>query len=491
MLSRRETTIAERYATGETYKEIAAELHIAPATVRNHLAAIYRKLDVHNKPGLIRALSGRAGDAIVLPPPESHAPTIPVLRNLDEAGPPPRTGPSIAVMPFADIGPGQTDHLGHGIAADIQHDLTRCHDLLVSGRSSCLVLSGQAGDVASAATRLGVRYVVQGSVRTHHDKVRLIAELVDGATGTVLWSERYDRVLSDIFDIEADVANAITASLAVTIEGAEYERRRRLSPDQLSAYDWRLRGNRRLELGGVENIRNAQRCFFRALDLEPESAAAYTGLSMTYGYACDQMLAENYTESLGRHREFAEQAVALDESDSRGHYAMTCAFMLEGEFERAELHAARAMELNPGEYHNICNRGYVLMSLGRTRESVACFDDSLRRNPLAPNSCLLALGLIEYVETNYGQSANALSRMTMPYPQKASTLAAAFAQLGDRNAARAAAREFRRLSKTVPSCPNGSKSEDWQAFWRRAYPYLKEDAFKHMIEGIGKAELPV
>ena len=131
------------------------------------------------------------------------------------------------------------------------------------------------------------------------------------------------------------------------------------------------------------------------------------------------------------------------------------------------------------------------MSLGRTGESIACFDESLRRNPLAPNSCLLALGLIEYVATNYGQSANALSRMTMPYVQKASTLAAAFAQLGDGSAARTAAREFRRLSKNVPSCPTGSATSDWQAFWRRAYPYLKEDAFERMLDGIGKAELPV
>jgi TolB-like protein/DNA-binding CsgD family transcriptional regulator len=417
MLTEREMMVAERYAAGESHKEVAAKLHVAPSTVRNHLAAIYRKLDVSNKPELIRALSSRPQNKAALPPPESHAPSIPVLRNLDEIGAPARAGASIAVMPFADIGPTRADHFGHGVAADIHHDLTSCHDLLVSGRSSCLALSGHAADAVSVAKRLGVQYVVQGTVRSHRDKVRLTAELIDDATGAVLWSARFDRVLGDIFEVAAEVATAIVASLSLTIEDAQYERRRHMSADQFSAYDWGLQGNRCLELGGVANIEKARDCFARALALEPDSAAAHTGLSMSYGYECHQLLTMSYAESLERHRELAEQAVALDESDSRGHYALACALVLDGQYERADLHATRAMELSPSEYHNICNRGYTLMSLGRIAESVACFDESLRRNPLAPNSCLMALGLIEHLGANYGQSAVALSRMTAPYVQ--------------------------------------------------------------------------
>jgi len=490
-LSARELMVAERYAQGETYKEIAAKLHIAPATVRNHIAATYRKLDVNNKPGLIRILSTSASKGNGLPLAEPLALSIPILRNLDADGPPPRSGASIAVMPFTNIGPAETEYFSHGVAADIQHDLTRCNDLLVSGRSSCLALSGQAGDAILVAKRLGVQYLLQGTVRSHHDRIRLTVELVDGTAGTVLWSERYDRVLSDILEIEAEVANAIAANLAVQIEDAQYERRRHLSADQLSAYDWRLRGNRCLELSGKENLNRAKICFARALEHEPNSAAAHAGLSMSFGYECDLLLAENYAESLERHRAYAEQAVALDESDSRSHYALVCALMLSGEFERADLHAARALELNPSEYHNLCSKGYTSMSLGRMEDSVASFNQSLRRNPLAPNSCLLAIGLIEYLEINYGQSAIALSRMTAPYVQKASTLAAACAQSGHRDAARSAALEFRHLSKDIPCCPAGSDPKDWRAFWRLAYPYLKVDAFERVLEGIGKAELPI
>lgn len=489
-LSEREFTVAERYATGETHKEIAAKLHIAPATVRNHLAAIFRKLEVKNKSELIRALSPRGGNGTALPPPEAHAPTIPLLRNLDEDGPPPIDGASIAVMPFANIGPTEAEYFGHGVVADIQHELTRCHDLFVSGRSSCLALSGQPA-AAAMAKKLGVQYLLQGTVRSQHDKIRLTAELVDGATGTVLWSERYDRVLSDILEIEAEVANAIATSLALQIGDAQYQRRRHLSVDQLSAYDLRLRGNRFMELGGKENLYKARDCFVRALEFEPNSAAAYTGLSMSFGYECDMLLAENYAESLERHMEYAERAVALDEADSRSHYAMVCALLLSGQFERADLHAVRALELNPSEYHNLCSRGYTLMSLGRNEDSLACFNQSLRRNPLAPNSCLMALGLIEYLEMNYGQSAVALSRMTAATIQKASTLAAACAQLGHGDAAHTAALEFRHLSAEVPVCPTRSEALDWPAFWRLAYPCLQEDALESVLEGIGKADLPV
>lgn len=135
-LSEREFSVAERYAEGDTYKEVARKLHIAPSTVRNHLTAIYRKLEVKNKSELIHELSARSDSIGNLPPPERYAPTITVLRSLDEGGPPPKPGATIAVMPFANIGPAETEYFCHGVSVDIQHNLTRCHDLFVSGRSS-------------------------------------------------------------------------------------------------------------------------------------------------------------------------------------------------------------------------------------------------------------------------------------------------------------------------------------------------------------------
>lgn len=482
--------IAERYATGDSHKEIAGRFHIAPATVRNHLAAVYRKLEVKNKPQLIRALAGRREMGGASGPGDEDATTHRILSGLDAEAPSPVDGASIAVMPFANIGPAETAYFGHGVVADIQHELTRCHDLFVSGRSSCLSLSEKASDPILMAKRLGVDYVLRGTTRRQGEVIRLTAELVEGASGTILWSERYDRKLNDILAVEAEVANAVVTGLTLQIEDAEFNRRRSLTADELTAYDLRLRGNRLLELGGAENIARARDCFARALALEPESAPAYAGLSMTYGYECDLLLVENYAESLARHIEFAERAVALDEADSRSHYVMVCARLMDGDYEQADAHAVRALELNPSEYHNICSRGYTLMSLGRHADSLACFNQSLRRNPLAPSSCLMALALIEYLEERYGLSSAILSRVTAYPVQRASTLAAARAQLGMQEAAREAAREFKSLSREVPIRPAGKSSEAWRNFWQLAYPYLKEASFEHLLDGIAKAKLP-
>lgn len=490
-LSEREVTVAARYAEGETYKQIAANLYIAPSTVRNHLAAIYRKLGIRNKAELIRELSVRVSDIGILPPLEVPARTSPILANLNPAGPPRRGGASIAVMPFSNLGPAERDYFAHGIAADVQHYLTCCHDLLVSGRSSCLALGGQENDAIAVARKLGIQFVLQGTSRSDNDRIVLTAELVDGETGTVLWSERYDRVMKDILDVEAELASAVVANLSLQIAEVQFERRRNLDADQVTAYDWRLRGNRLLELGGRQNLQRARDCFRNALKLEPESAASYAGLSMSFGYECDLLLSEDYAGSLAKHVELAELAVATDESDSRGHYALACALMLEGQYERADDHAARGVDLNPSEYHNLCNRGYSLLSLGQIEESVACFTESLRRNPLAPNSCLLAVGLIEYLETNYGQAASALSRMTGYHTQRASTLAAACAQIGYEDAAGAAVLEFNRLSQEIPMCPRGPDSPDWRDFWRLAYPYLNDEGFEHILDGLRRAALPV
>jgi len=156
----------------------------------------------------------------------------------------------------------------------------------------------------------------------------------------------------------------------------------------------------------------------------------------------------------------------------------------------ADQHAQRATELNPSEYHNLCNRGYTLMSLDDFDAGIDCFGESLRRNPLAPNSCLLALGLMEYVRDNYAQSAIAFSRMLPSYLQKRSSMAAAFGQLGYAADAKSAAREFRRYAADRPAWP-GADGEGWPAFWSRVYPHLGRNGFAHVIEGLGKAGLPV
>ena len=490
LLSNRELEVAEHYASGQSHKEIARDLDVSPSTIRNHLASIYRKLEINGKAQLVRYLDGRSQDPFAQQ--EFAADTIAasalaVLNKTSLGG---LSRPSVAVLPFQNIGAPERDYFCQGVSLNIHNNLTRFPDLFVSGRSSCMAAGHLAEDVFETGFNLGVQYLVRGAARTEGDKARITVELIDSGSGLALWSEQFDRQLADMLAIETEIANTIAGNLSIRIEGAQYERRKRLSDSELTAYDWQLRGFRSLELGGRENLTNAKHEFSEAIKQAPTSAAAHAGLSMSYGYECDQLLAEDYEQALQHHIELAEKSIQLDESDSRAHYAMLCAYSLKGEFDLADQHAVRAVELNPSEYHNLCSRGYTLMSLEDFEHSVDCFNESLRRNPLAPNSCLLALGLMEYLRNSYTQSAIAFSRMLPSYLQKTSSMAASFGQLGNESEAVSAAEKFHQIAvgrSNFPARPEG----DWAQFWGKVYPHLGRTGFAHLMDGLGKAGLPV
>lgn len=489
MLSQRELEVARHYAQGQSYKEIARELDVSPATIRNHIASIYQKLEINNKAQLVSYLYDASRNGMEQQPFEPDTVAASALKLLDckQHGDPGQ--PSVAVLPFQNIGTPDREYFCQGLSLNIHNNLTRFPDLFVSGRSSCLSVNHLAEDIIEIGVNLGVDYLVRGAARTESDMARVTAELINCETGEVLWSEQFDRRLNDILSVETEIANTIAGNLSIRLESAQYERREILSDNELTAYDWQLKGFRSLELGGRENLKKANHQFTEALKQIPNSAAAHAGLSMSYGYECDQLLAENYDYALARHVELAEKAVQLDESDSRAHYAMLCAYSLKGEFDLADQHAIRAVELNPSEYHNLCSRGYTLMSLEDFEQSVDCFNESLRRNPLAPNSCLLALGLMEYLRNNYTQSAIAFSRMLPSYLQKASSMAASFGQLGYDGDAYSAANKFHESASERSSYPTDDNG-DWNRFWGRVYPHLGRTGFEHLIDGLNKAGLP-
>lgn len=427
-----------------------------------------------------------------VPLPQSTPRTAAAFQVVEAKELPQVAGATIAVMPFKNLSENtDQDYFCHGVTADIHSDLTRFRNLFVSGRSSCLNVNDLTSDITSISRQLGVQYLVRGGVRSDGSKLRINAELIDGETGGIVWSERYDRAMHDVFEAEVEVANTIAATLSIKLEDALYERSKDCPPERLSAYDWTLRGNRSLELGGSENWNNAKQEFGRALEIDPEFATASAGLSITYAYELCELASKDYVESLERHQEFAEKALALDPNDSRGHYAMSCAHTLFGRFDLGYQHAQRALELNPSEYHNICGLGYSLMCLDRFEESSRAFTNSLRSNPLAPNSCLLALGSIEYQEGNYGQSAITLSRMTPSYIARLSSLAATYAQLGYEDAARRAAKEFWELVELRPGCPPPDDPKSWRNHWRLLYPWGSDDTFEKLLEGFHKVGLPV
>ncbi len=482
-LSEKEARIALRYAEGATYKVIAAELHLSPSTVRNHLANIYRKLGVNEKAGLIRALAEHSEED------SATTGTRGILGEFDRLELPDR--PSIAVLPFANASDDPDNvHFSDGVTDGVIDGLTRFRDLFVMGRTSSFFFRDQAIESAELGRRLGVEYLVQGTVRRRADRVRINTELVSAATGQNLWSERFDRTLADVFAVEDEVSSAIVSMLAERVEIAAYKRTGDRLPVDLAAYDWVLRGNRMLEIGDLEALRNARTMYERALALQSDCASAYTGLSKAWLYEHWGGHADDPDEALRLSHQFGAEAVKLDDQDSRAHYALGHAYFCQGRHDLAELHVDKALALNPGEYHHLCFKGYLLACTGRYEESTSCLASSLRRNPLAPNSCLLALGLGDYLSGRYEDATVALGRLSGELQRKFSCLAASYAQLGRDEDATNAAEAFLDQLASSARARLGEDQEKWREHWLRMYCILTPGDIEHLLDGLRKSGFP-
>jgi TolB-like protein len=199
VLSQRELQVAQAYALGASYRQIASRLCIAPSTVRAHLRTIYRKLGVSSKVGLLRMLE-QAGLA---------AAGLPAMPGAGAAG-----APSIAVLPFDYmIEKPECGHFADGIVEELTNALAHIPGLRVAAHTSAFCFRGVNRDIREIGRALGVAYVVEGSVRCTPRQVRVTAQLIASDSGHHLWSERYARPSGDVFEIQDDIVAAITASL--------------------------------------------------------------------------------------------------------------------------------------------------------------------------------------------------------------------------------------------------------------------------------------
>ena len=398
---------------------------------------------------------------------------------------------SIAVLPLQNDSDDIDEvYFSEGVTDGIINNLTRFRDLFVMGRSSSFSFRDKIVDLTEIGKQLGVRYLVQGTVRKIGQRARISIELIDAITCQILWSERYDRELEDVFAVEDEVSRDIVTNLAIQVEGAVYRHSQSRTPENLVAYEWVLRGNRFLERGTKSDLLEALRMYEKAVELDPNYSAAYTGLSQAYLNLHWGHLAEDHRDIMNQSLEFGQKAVALDDQDSRGHYAIGHAYLCLAQHDLAEFHIERALALNPSEYENLCFKGYLLACTGRYDESESCFAQSMRRNPLAPNGCLCGLGISDYLAGRYEEATIMLTRMSSDPVRKFSCLAASHAQLGHDTRAHEAAQEFRDLMEPDQVSRLEEDPEKWRENWSYMYSILIPEDFEHLLEGLRKAGLP-
>ncbi len=290
--------------------------------------------------------------------------------------------PSIAVLPFNNLsGDPEQEYFADGMTEDIITGLSRFRSLFVIARNSTFAYKGKSPDVREVARDLGVRYILEGSVRRGGDRIRITGQLIDAETGNHLWAERYDRELEDIFAVQDEVTEAIVAAIAPEIGDVERERAQRKSPGNLDAWGLYQRGLAAYYSSTEEGLRSAIEQFDRVNEVDPSFAPAFAmAAGARWRYAL-HFEPDDRAEYLSQAREKAYTAITLDPRDPTGLWNAGEVHSMLGQHDAAIAKVEEAIGLNPNDAVSHYFLGSVLCRAGRAEEAIPQFDQAMRLSP--------------------------------------------------------------------------------------------------------------
>jgi adenylate cyclase len=303
--------------------------------------------------------------------------------------------PSIAVLPFQNIsGDPEQEYFADGMVEDIITGLSRSKSLFVIARNSSFTYKGKAVDIKQVGRELGVRYVLEGSVRKSGNRVRITGQLIDATAGTHLWADRFDSQLEDIFDLQDRVTGSVIGAISPQLERAEIARAQRKPTESLQAYDYYLRAAASLYRFTREETNEGLKLTKIASDLDPEFALSYALGAQCYiqikafGWSTDA------AEEIAETRRLARRAIELDKDDpsvlARAGFALAAVV---GEVEEGAALLSRAINLDPNQTTARYWRGWIHIYLGEVDAAIEQFQVALRLNPLDPRIFAVQTGL--------------------------------------------------------------------------------------------------
>jgi len=396
--------------------------------------------------------------------------------------------PSIAVLPFANLsGDPEQEYFADGIVEDIITELARFSELFVTARNSSFQYKGRATDVRQIGRELGVRYVLEGSVRRGGDRLRISTQLIDAATGAHLWAEYYDRKLKDIFAVQDEVVGTIAAILAAHVRKAETERTRAKPPNSWQAYDYYLQAAQVLisfdASFSVDALYEARRLLQLSRAIDPNYARTYALLASAYEPAWVNPLDSDYLNSavLDQAHQFARKAVELDKNLPLAHAVLGHVLMWMGEHDASITEFERAIASNPNYVD--WRFGLALVLAGNSERAIEVLNAYMRLDPFHPPLASGLMGWAYFMLKQYSQALLVLRNFVAQTPDLRFGhiwLAATCAHLGHLEEARAEAAEVLRLQ---PNYTIARMSRPIVAF-----KDPKDD--KHYFDALRKAGLP-
>jgi adenylate cyclase len=256
--------------------------------------------------------------------------------------------PSVAVLPFTNMSSDpEQEFFADGIAEDTITAMSRYPSLFVIARNSSFTYKGRAVDVKQVGRELGVRYVLEGSLRKAGDRIRVTAQLIEAESSNHVWAERYDRDVADIFAVQDEITDAVTIAIAPAIANVERQRAMRRPPGSLDAWGAYQCGLWHLSKFTADDTELAQKFFQRAIALDPSFAGGYSGLAAAQLQAANTFMTRDLSEMIKSAEGNARQAVALDAADAEAHTCLGRVLLTQGIYEGARAEVERALAISP------------------------------------------------------------------------------------------------------------------------------------------------
>ncbi len=395
-------------------------------------------------------------------------------------------GPSIAALPFVNLsGDIEQEYFTDGVVEDIITALSRIRWLFVIARNSSFTYKGRAVDVKQIGRELGVRYVLEGSVRKAAHKVRITGQLIDATTGAHLWAERFESALDDIFELQDQVTEAVVGAIAPQLERAEIERAKRKPTESLDAYDYYLRGMAHLQLGSRESIDAALGQFSHALMRDPNFASAYAMAAWCYFWRKVNGWMTNAPGEIAEGVRLARRAADLGRDDAvaltRGGHALA---ILTGDLASGIALLDRALLLNRNLASAWFLAGFLRTWNGEPDAAIEHFAHAMRLSPLDPELYRMQAGLAAaHLFAGRFDAASSWAekafRELPSFLMVVSVIAASHALAGRLDEAQRAMKHLRELDPAL----RVSNLADW-------LPIRRPEDFAIFADGLRKAGLP-
>jgi TolB-like protein len=401
----------------ELFDAVWPGLVVEENTLQVHISALRKQLSAE----MIATVHGRG---------YKYAGPRPFTAMAEAAAP---CRPSIAVLPFDNMsGDPEQAYFSDGITEDIIAELGKYKEFLVIARNSSFQFRGKANDLAEVANKLGVQYVVEGSVRKVSNRVRIAVQLTDASSMAHIWGEHYDRELDDIFAIQDEITQMIAARLARQARTAIASRARARPTDNMSAYELYLRA---LQLAAVyETVHEAETFLHQAVKLDPQFAAAHAMLSFVESIKFYWVF-DDFSH-LHAGLEIARTALQLDPDEAYGHLANGFAHLYLHQFRQAEISLDRAVALNPNDPFILSIRALLLNYTDRADQALAEIDEAQRRDPYAVGWYGDFRGIILTTAGRYREAIACYAKMPNLTSWSLVYLAVCYSELGEIKQAR-------------------------------------------------------